>query len=68
MKLLASKYVLRVMPMQAAAGPPVFEVLRKTMALGFECFASPLNAHFERYGSAFPDVDGPFGSAGSFFR
>ncbi|KAF6254202.1 phosphorylated CTD interacting factor 1 WW domain-containing protein [Scenedesmus sp. NREL 46B-D3] len=53
---------------QAAAGPPVFEVLRRQMALGCECFASPLNAHFSRYGSAFPDVDGPFGSAGSFFR
>ncbi|WIA19184.1 hypothetical protein OEZ85_003829 [Tetradesmus obliquus] len=53
---------------QAAAGPPVFELLRQKLAVGFECFASPLNAHFNKFGSAFPDVDGPFGSAGSFFR
>ena len=54
--------------MQAAAGPPVFKLLRDRLAVGFECFASPLNATFARFGSAFPDVDGPFGSAGSFFR
>lgn len=54
--------------LQAAAGPPVFELLRQKLAVGFECFASPLNAHFSRFGSAFPDVDGPFGSSGSFFR
>jgi hypothetical protein len=54
--------------LQAAAGPPVFKLLRDRLAVGFECFASPLNATFARFGSAFPDVDGPFGSAGSFFR
>lgn len=54
--------------MQAAAGPPVFKLLKDRLAVGFECFASPLNATFARFGSAFPDVDGPFGSAGSFFR
>ncbi|KAK9807800.1 hypothetical protein WJX72_009794 [[Myrmecia] bisecta] len=53
---------------QAAAGPPVFELLRKKLGVGCECFASPLNAHFERCASAFPDVDGPFGSIGSFFK
>ena len=53
---------------QAAAGPPVFKLLRDRLAVGFECFASPLNAAFARFGSAFPDVDGPFGSAGSFFK
>ena len=31
-----------------------------------ECFASPLNAFHGRYHSAFPDVDGPFGSCGDF--
>jgi hypothetical protein len=46
----------------------VFEVLHKRLAVGCECFASPLNAHFSRCGSAFPDVDAPFGSCGSFFR
>ena len=54
--------------LQAAAGPPVFKLLRDRLAVGFEAFASPLNATFARFGSAFPDVDGPFGSAGSFFR
>ena len=54
--------------LQAAAGPPVFKLLRDRLGVGFECFASPLNATFARFGSAFPDVDGPFGSAGSFFR
>lgn len=53
---------------QAAAGPPVFKLLRDRLAVGCECFASPLNAAFSRFGSAFPDVDAPFGSAGSFFR
>lgn len=53
---------------QAAAGPNVFDLLRQQLSVGFECFASPLNAHFSRFGSAFPDVDAPFGSSGSFFR
>lgn len=53
---------------QAAVGPPVFRLLRRRLAVGFECFASPLNASFARCASAFPDVDGPFGSCGSFFR
>ncbi len=53
---------------QAAAGPSVFDVLRSQLSVGYECFASPLNAHFSRFGSAFPDVDAPFGSGGSFFR
>ena len=52
---------------QAAAGPPVFEVLKRRLGIGMECFASPLNAHFDRFASAFVDVDGPFGSCGSFF-
>lgn len=52
---------------QAAAGPAVFEVLRSRLGVAFECFASPLNARYSRYCSAFPDTDPPFGSAGSFF-
>jgi phosphorylated CTD-interacting factor 1 len=52
---------------QAAAGPAVFEVLRTRLGVAFECFASPLNARYSRYCSAFPDTDAPFGSAGSFF-
>ena len=33
-----------------------------------ECFASPLNCRFKQYCSAFPDVEGLFGSLGSFFE
>lgn len=53
---------------QAAAGPPVFEALRRCLGVGFEACASPLNATFSRFGSAFSDVDAPFGSSGSIFR
>jgi hypothetical protein len=60
--------LLVVMVPQAAAGPSVFSLLRQQLCVGYECFASPLNAHFGRFGSAFPDVDAPFGSGGSFFR
>ena len=53
---------------QASVGPEVFELLRRTVGAQVECFASPLNAFHGRYHSAFPDVDGPFGSCGDFFR
>ena len=34
-----------------------------------ECFASPFNAHPDnKFFSAFPDTDGPFGSYGNFFH
>ena len=46
----------------------MWRVLRARLGVGFECFASPLNCHLPRYCSAFPDVDAPFGSAGSFFH
>ena len=32
-----------------------------------ECFASPLNCRYERFCSAFPDIESRFGSLGSFF-
>lgn len=32
-----------------------------------ECFASPLNCRYERFCSAFPDIERRFGSLGSFF-
>jgi len=32
-----------------------------------ECFASPLNCRYERFCSAFPDIEMRFGSLGSFF-
>ncbi|VEU40709.1 unnamed protein product [Pseudo-nitzschia multistriata] len=39
------------------------------MGLGttIECFASPLNCRYERFCSAFPDIETRFGSLGSFF-
>ena len=53
---------------QASVGPEVFNTLRASVGAEFECFASPLNAFHGRYHSAFPDVDGPFGSCGDFFK
>ena len=53
---------------QAAIGPPVWEVCRARLGVGVECFASPLNAYLPAYGSAFADVDAPFGSRGDFFK
>ncbi|CAJ1429655.1 unnamed protein product, partial [Effrenium voratum] len=45
----------------------VFAFLRDEMGVSCELFASPLNCFFAQYFSAFPDVDAPFGSRGSFF-
>ena len=50
---------------QAACPPAVFTLLRERLGVAFEGFASPLNCHFPRHCSAFPDVDAPFGSVGS---
>jgi|TARA_B100000513_G_scaffold193947_1_gene122023 phosphorylated CTD-interacting factor 1 len=52
---------------QAAVGPDVWKVLTSKLEVGFECFASPLNAYLPAYSSGFTDVDAPFGSSGSFF-
>jgi phosphorylated CTD-interacting factor 1 len=65
--LLLRYKALRGHGFQAAAGPPVFEVLRSHLRVAFECFASPLNARYGRFCSAFDDTDACFGSAGSFF-
>jgi len=46
----------------------VFDALRDMLGISMECFASPLNCRFGRFCSAFPDVDVPFGSLGSFFE
>lgn len=51
---------------QAAVGQEGFAALRQWMGIRFECFASPLNCRYSRFCSAFPDVDAPFGSLGSF--
>ena len=52
---------------QAALPPRAFRALRDRFGVTFECFASPLNCFFERYGSAHADVDAAFGSVGSFY-
>lgn len=52
---------------QAAIGKPVWECLQAKLGVACECFASPLNAYLPTFGSGFADVDGPFGSRGSFF-
>eukprot|EP00941_MAST-03F_sp_MAST-3F-sp1_P002922 g2922.t1 len=52
---------------QAAMHGDCFDVLRRHLDCRFECFASPLNARYRHYCSAFPDTDVSFGSCGSFF-
>ena len=52
---------------QAAIGPPVWRCVVKSLGVGVEGFGSPLNAYLPAFGSAFADIDGPFGSRGSFF-
>ncbi|CAL1612942.1 unnamed protein product [Knipowitschia caucasica] len=52
--------------LQGALPVPVFEVLHKHFGVSFECFASPLNSYFKQFCSAFPDIDGFFGSRGPF--
>ncbi len=50
--------------LQGALPVPVFEALNKQFGVTFECFASPLNCYFKQFCSAFPDIDGFFGSRG----
>ncbi|XP_077053812.1 mRNA (2'-O-methyladenosine-N(6)-)-methyltransferase [Siphateles boraxobius] len=52
--------------LQGALPVPVFEALNKKFGVTFECFASPLNCYFKQFCSAFPDIDGFFGSRGPF--
>eukprot|EP00927_Polykrikos_kofoidii_P040596 TRINITY_DN34664_c0_g1_i1.p1 TRINITY_DN34664_c0_g1~~TRINITY_DN34664_c0_g1_i1.p1 ORF type:complete len:569 (-),score=94.52 TRINITY_DN34664_c0_g1_i1:79-1785(-) len=54
--------------MQCACSEHVFDALKNSLKVVFECFASPLNCRFPRYCSAFEDTDMAFGSLGSFFR
>ena len=51
---------------QAALGGKVFVALQAILGCNFEVFASPLNCYYGSYCSAFRDVDGCFGSRGSF--
>jgi hypothetical protein len=52
---------------RCALCPPVFACLQRSWGVHCEGFASPLNASLPSFCSAFPDVDAPFGSLGSFF-
>jgi len=54
--------------MQGAIPPAVAEALSDNFGASHECFASPLNHHYQDYFSAFPDIDRWFGSHGSFFE
>eukprot|EP00978_Attheya_sp_CCMP212_P033662 scaffold137012_cov55-Attheya_sp.AAC.1 len=54
--------------MQGAIHGSVFSVLQTTLGCTMECFASPLNAHFPQFCSAFHhDLEWHFGSVGDFF-
>ena len=53
---------------QGAIPPAVAEALSDNFGASHECFASPLNHHYQDYFSAFPDTDRWFGSHGSFFE
>jgi hypothetical protein len=54
---------------QCAVPPIAFDAAHTDLGLGMtlECFASPLNCRYRNYCSAFPDLERPFGSLGSFF-
>uniref|UniRef100_A0A667YV86 mRNA (2'-O-methyladenosine-N(6)-)-methyltransferase n=1 Tax=Myripristis murdjan TaxID=586833 RepID=A0A667YV86_9TELE len=52
--------------LQGALPVSVFEALHRQFGVSFECFASPLNCYFKQFCSAFPDIDGFFGSRGPF--
>eukprot|EP00612_Vaucheria_litorea_P006691 CAMPEP_0171476686 /NCGR_PEP_ID=MMETSP0946-20130122/3741_1 /TAXON_ID=109269 /ORGANISM="Vaucheria litorea, Strain CCMP2940" /LENGTH=348 /DNA_ID=CAMNT_0012007001 /DNA_START=266 /DNA_END=1312 /DNA_ORIENTATION=+ len=53
---------------QAAVHGEVFDVLLKYFGTDFECFASPFNARYPSYCSAFPDTDHVFGGKSDFFH
>lgn len=52
---------------QAALPVNIFQFLEEYMNIKQEMFASPLNAYFPIFNSAFYDTDSCFGSIGSFF-
>jgi hypothetical protein len=54
---------------QCAVPPIAFDAACNELGLGttIECFASPFNCRYHNYCSAFPDLEGRFGSLGSFF-
>lgn len=53
--------------LQAGVPGAVMDVLLRGWGCKMECFASPFNCRYDRFASAYYDVDGSFGSVGSFF-
>ena len=66
--LLARYDMLEGAGLQSSLNGNVFDVLLNQFQCNMECFASPFNCRYERFCSAFPDTDTPFGSMGSFFN
>eukprot|EP00536_Pseudo-nitzschia_multiseries_P006786 jgi/Psemu1/239661/estExt_Genewise1.C_1490002 len=54
--------------LQAGVPGAIMDVLLHRFDCRMECFASPMNCRYDRFASAFIDVDAPFGSQGSFFE
>lgn len=52
---------------QCAVPGKAFEAVRGKLGHTIECFASPLNCHYDRFCSAFGALEAKFGSLGSFF-
>lgn len=53
--------------LQAAVPHRLMNYMNEKFGVDFECFASPINRHFNHFCSAFKDTDRVFGSEGSFF-
>ena len=66
---LLNRYQTLYAPGYHAAIPEkVFSLLRETLKVNHEVFASPFNNTMSSYTSAYPDVDKYFGSKGNFFE
>eukprot|EP00475_Leptophrys_vorax_P025699 TRINITY_DN3597_c0_g1_i1.p1 TRINITY_DN3597_c0_g1~~TRINITY_DN3597_c0_g1_i1.p1 ORF type:complete len:481 (-),score=127.34 TRINITY_DN3597_c0_g1_i1:35-1477(-) len=66
--MLARYHAIHGQGFQMAVEGSSFGVLNKRLGVTMELCASPLNNWFPKFCSAFPDVDAPFGSVGSFFN
>ena len=67
--ILLCRYQSLYAPGYHAAIPiKVFDVLQKELKVTHEIFASPFNRILDNYTSAYPDIDGYFGSKGNFFE
>ena len=65
---VALRYELRGGVLAQSACPKgAMLALENEFGVNHEGFGSPFNAHFDTFGSAYPDVDAVFGSTGDFF-